>query len=93
MNSLKGQPVFHLFVIEVENREISQAYFHTKGIETAIHYPVPGHKHRSLQGLVKVSEKLVVSERLASKILSVPIYPGMSLTDKDRVYEALLDCP
>ncbi len=71
--------IYHLFVIEVENRKELMKYLSKNGIQTIIHYPIPLHKQPCFEKFNKV--KLPVVEEKANKILSLPINPF--LTEKE----------
>ena len=82
--------VYHLYVIQVENREIVQAALSKENIGTGIHYPIPLHLQKAYTRLGYQPGELPVSEKAAQRILSLPMYPGISETDQVRVVEALV---
>ncbi len=63
--------VWHLFVIRTENRDLLKKRLAQKGIETAIHYPVPPHKQKAYKELYHSS--LPVTEKIHQEVLSLPI--------------------
>ncbi len=66
---------FHLFVVECEEREALRSHLDDRGIQTAVHYPLPLHLQRPyLQGGVPACS-CPVAERLAEQALSLPLYP------------------
>jgi dTDP-4-amino-4,6-dideoxygalactose transaminase len=72
----KCQPVFHLFVIEAQNRDGLAEYLKSKGIATLIHYPVPIHKQPCFKEYGRVI--LPVLEDKIKVILSLPIHPFLT---------------
>ena len=62
------------------------------GIGTGIHYPVPVHKQPAYQGRVGSSGKLTNTEKVADRILSLPMYPELLSTEVDIVSDNVLDC-
>ena len=74
--------IFHLFVIEVENRDKLILFLKERGIETLIHYPIPIHKQESFKEYNKI--KLLKVEDKTKTILSLPLYPDIS--DKEIIY-------
>ena len=75
-------PVYHTFVVQCDRRDDLRKHLESKGIGTVIHYPIPIH-------LMQVGRKLgfqpgmfPVTERLAGRILSLPIYPQIT---KDQI--------
>ena len=69
--------VFHLYVVQTDDRDGLQNYLSQKGIESLIHYPIPPHLQKAYSGLHRLS--LPITEALSNKILSLPIDP--TLTD------------
>lgn len=69
--------VFHLFVIETDNRNEMLQFMKQKEIFCGIHYPVPLHFQGVYRDLGYKAGDFPVSERLSSRILSLPIYPEL----------------
>lgn len=65
--------VWHLFVVQVEEREKFRDYLTSNGIQTLIHYPIPPHKQLAYREFSNLSYQ--VSERLHNKVVSLPISP------------------
>jgi dTDP-4-amino-4,6-dideoxygalactose transaminase len=86
-----GRHVYHLFVIESEQRDALQASLAAAGIETGIHYPVPPHLQPILRWLGCGAGAFPNAERLAAQSLSLPMYPELSLDDLDLVAAAVAD--
>jgi len=83
-------PVFHLFVLKVERRDELVEFLGTKGIESAIHYPVPIHLqpvYRQMYGYEEGS--FPVSEDLSSSMISLPMFPEMREDEVKFVCEAV----
>jgi dTDP-4-amino-4,6-dideoxygalactose transaminase len=60
-------------------------------IGTEIYYPVPMHRQECFGGLPSAGARLPNAERLASEVLSVPIYPELTRTQQDEVIDAISD--
>ncbi len=82
--------VYHLYVIQVESREVVQATLGKENIGTGIHYPIPLHLQKAYTRLGYRPGDLPVSENAAQRILSLPMFPGISEADQVRVVEALV---
>jgi dTDP-4-amino-4,6-dideoxygalactose transaminase len=93
VNSLAGKPVFHQYVIKASNRDFAMKYFQNKEIETSVHYPVPVHRQRALEGRFIQGSSLQITEDLVRGILSMPIFPGMQNWQIEKVAEAIAKCP
>ncbi len=74
--------VWHLFVVEVEDRNKFQKFMTEKGIGTLIHYPKAIHKQLAYEEFSKT--RLPVAENLQDRIISLPI--GHYLNDDEVGY-------
>ena len=81
--------VYHLFVIRLKERDRMLSYLHSKNIMAGIHYPVPIHLQQAYKELNLKQGTFPVAERLAREILSLPIYPGMTVEEVERVVEEI----
>lgn len=70
--------VWHIFPILVENRDALQQYLMGEGIQCLVHYPIPPHLQDAYSELGFSSNAFPITEEIANKELSLPIYPGMS---------------
>jgi len=78
-----GEHNFHLFVIQVTNRDALKEHLEHSRIATGIHYPVPLHLTDAYAQLQKLRRgSLPISEAIADTLLSLPMYP--ELTDAQR---------
>jgi dTDP-4-amino-4,6-dideoxygalactose transaminase len=86
-----GRHVYHLFVIEVEDRNGLRDALTAAGIETGIHYPIPLHLQPALSELGYVAGAFPHTEWLAAHSLSLPMYPELPLEHVERVTSAIGD--
>jgi dTDP-4-amino-4,6-dideoxygalactose transaminase len=70
--------VFHLYVVRSRKRDELQRFLTDHGIETGIHYPIPVHRQPALRSVPHVAGELPVTDRLASEVLSLPMFPTIS---------------
>jgi dTDP-4-amino-4,6-dideoxygalactose transaminase len=80
--------VFHLYVVQTRERDRLQGRLQERGVETAIHYPLPAHLQPVYQGLAAPGS-LPVTERLAGEVLSLPIYPELTDAEVEAVAAAV----
>jgi len=80
-------PVFHLFVIEAENRNGLAAYLQSRGIATLIHYPIPVHRQACFRKYGRA--RLPILENKVKVILSLPIHPFLTEAEIRRVGAAI----
>lgn len=67
-----ARQVWHQFVVTSPRRDELKEYLEKEGVPTDIHYPVPPHAQPCYDGYFE-GPTLVEAERLASRILSLPI--------------------
>ena len=85
-----GDHVYHLFVVRSQQRDALREHLSQSGIASAVHYPTPIHLTDAYADLGLAAGSLPVSERLAGHLCSLPLYPGMSDTDVERVAQAVV---
>ena len=86
--------VYHLYVIRVTrncpiDRTTLQLILQEHQIQTGIHYPVPCHLQPAFKPLGHQPGAFPHAETLSQEILSLPMYPGMALTQVDQVVTAI----
>jgi dTDP-4-amino-4,6-dideoxygalactose transaminase len=81
--------VFHQYVIRTNKRDELQSYLKEHGIETLIHYPIPPHMQECYANLGIKKGELPIAEGMANSVLSLPIYPGLSEGDVQRVSQGI----
>jgi dTDP-4-amino-4,6-dideoxygalactose transaminase len=79
--------VYHLFVVCAQDRDRLLEYLYSQNIGAAVHYPVPVHMQAAYARLVV--RRLPETERVASQILSLPIYPEMTENEVRSVIKAV----
>ena len=77
--------VYHLFFIESEHRDALQKHLNLAGIQTGIHYPKPIHLQPAYAELGYKKGDFPQSERLADRILSLPMYSELNLKQIKKV--------
>ncbi len=82
--------VYHLFVVRAQEREELRAHLSEWGVASAVHYPIPIHLTNAYAHLGLGPGSLPVSEDLALRICSLPLFPGMSEAESEQVSAAVL---
>lgn len=81
--------VYHQYVIRVTGEfrltrdELAQ-YLRDRGVGTAVHYPIPLHRQPAFAGLAG-EEVCPVAEECAATVLSLPVHPAVSDTERDFI--------
>jgi dTDP-4-amino-4,6-dideoxygalactose transaminase len=89
--SPRARAVYHLYVIRVQNRDQLQAHLAQSDIASQIHYPTPLHLQKAYADLGHKEWDFPVSERVASEILSLPMYPQLELGQQKRIVQKVLE--
>lgn len=84
-----SEHVFHLYVIQAERRDELQAWLEGQGINCLIHYPVPVHLQKAYARKGWAEGDFPLTEQIASSILSLPVFPGMTGEQVQTVCDAI----
>lgn len=84
-----GRHVFNQFVVRVNNRDGLQAHLAAKGVGTAIYYPIPLHLQHCFSEYGYREGSLPVSEQASHEVLALPIFPGLTQAQRDRVIQCV----
>jgi dTDP-4-amino-4,6-dideoxygalactose transaminase len=81
-----ADPVWHLYVVQAQERERFQRGLQGQGVSTMIHYPIPPHLQKAYKG--KAKGEYPIAEKLAREVISLPISPHMSEEMTEAVVRA-----
>jgi dTDP-4-amino-4,6-dideoxygalactose transaminase len=84
-----AEHVYHLFVIRTDRRDALREFLTARGIATGLHYPYPLHLQDAYASLGLRPGSLPVTERVARRCLSLPMFPEMTESQVARVGEAV----
>jgi dTDP-4-amino-4,6-dideoxygalactose transaminase len=82
--------VWHLYVVEVEDRDAVQRQLESAQIGCGVHYPTPIHLTGAYRHLGLRQGAFPVAEAAAHRILSLPMHPHLSQRDQDEVSDVLI---
>jgi dTDP-4-amino-4,6-dideoxygalactose transaminase len=85
-----SRAVYHLYVIRTDDRAGMMSHLNKAGIGTGIHYPIPLHMQRAYASLNYCLEDFPVARRIASEIVSLPMFPQLTADQQARVAEEVL---
>lgn len=80
---------WHLFVVSAADRERLRTHLQDHGVETMIHYPVAPHLQPAYAELDYGGRTFPIAERLQNRVLSLPLFPGMTEQQVDQVLGAI----
>lgn len=79
-----GKHVFHLFILQSENREDIESKLKEKGISTGTYYKVPMHLQKAFNDLGYKKGDFPNAEYLSERTFAIPLFPEMN--DEEREY-------
>ena len=77
--------VYHVYAVRTRERDALQRTLHANGVQTGIHYPVPVHLQPAYADLGYRAGQFPQAERAADEVLSLPMYPELSRTQREMV--------
>jgi dTDP-4-amino-4,6-dideoxygalactose transaminase len=86
-----ARPVYHLYVVRVDDREGLRKHLGDAGIGTGIHYPVPLHLQKAYARLGFQGGEFPVAERVSETILSLPMFPTITAEQQEKVVRGVLE--
>jgi dTDP-4-amino-4,6-dideoxygalactose transaminase len=85
-----SRAVYHLYVIRTQDRSGLMTHLGKVGIGTGIHYPVPLHLQKAYASLNYKSGDFPVAARVATEIVSLPMFPELTAQQQARVADEIL---
>jgi len=82
--------VFHQYVVQVPQRDAVRSIMQETGIATGVHYPIPLHEQPAFGDLGLMPDSLPVTHGLCQRILSLPMFPGITRQQVERVAQTLM---
>lgn len=79
--------IYHIYCIRHERRDALKEYLLNNGVKTDIHYPVPPHKQKAMQGIIE--GEYPISEEIHRTTLSLPCSFGHTKEDILQVIDIM----
>jgi dTDP-4-amino-4,6-dideoxygalactose transaminase len=79
-----SERVDHLFVVYVDGRDTVRKRLEERGVQTAVHYPLPVHLQKPYRSLGYKPGDFPHAESACEHVISMPLYPEMS--DEQAAY-------
>ena len=76
-------------MVRVQDRQELQNHLKAAGIGTGIHYPIPLHLQKAYRTLGYDKGDFPITEKIASTILSLPMYPQLTRSEQENIAEAV----
>jgi dTDP-4-amino-4,6-dideoxygalactose transaminase len=81
--------VYNVFAVRLRDRDATRAYLQEHGVQTGVHYPIPIHLQPAYRDLGYRAGDFPVSEAAAREVLSLPIFPELTLEQVETVASAV----
>ena len=81
--------VYQTYMIQADHRDTLVKRLREQGVEAVVHYPTPLHLQPAARALGYSANDCPVAVAAAARILSLPLYPGLTNTQQDRVVELI----
>src|SRR5699024_9714725 len=88
----KNQSVYNQYTIRVPNRDLVAQKMKEMGVGTNIYYPEALHTQPALNNLGYKKEDFPKAEKAAREVLSLPIFPELSVDERTQVVKTLISC-
>jgi dTDP-4-amino-4,6-dideoxygalactose transaminase len=85
------ESVWHLYVIQAELRDLLREHLVSRGISASVHYPVPIHLQPAYTDLGYKPGDFPVTEAVAQRILSLPMYPELGVNQIEYISDVIRD--
>jgi dTDP-4-amino-4,6-dideoxygalactose transaminase len=82
-----ANPAWHLYVVQSDNRASLQTALDRANIGHSIHYPIPVHLQKAYRALGYGPGSFPVSESLAHRVISLPMFAEINETELERVIQ------
>ena len=83
--------IYHQYVVRVPSRDELFEHLKSKGVGSAIFYPIPLHLNECFKYLGLGEGSLPVAEQAAREVLALPIYPELTQEMLDEVVDSVLE--
>jgi len=86
---LRHYHTFHQYVVRVHSRDNLRDYLREQGIPSAVFYPLPLHLQKCFAHLGYTAGDFPVSEKAASEVIALPIYPELTSEQQNIVVKTI----
>ena len=80
-----ADPVWHIFAVFTDRRDVLEKRLNDSGIGTTIHYPIPMHLQGAYADWNIIEGSFPIAEKIASTEISLPMFYGMTQEQVDYV--------
>lgn len=81
--------IYHLYIIQAEDREDLRSHLQEQGISTGVYYPVPLHQQTVYESLGYGEGSLPTSEYMSLRTFAIPLYPELENETIERIADII----
>jgi dTDP-4-amino-4,6-dideoxygalactose transaminase len=85
--------VYHLYVIQHPRRDELLVHLREQGVRAGLHYPIPVHLQPCYEGFPFTPDSLSVTESVATRVISLPMYPELTRSQIELVCDRVRNFP
>lgn len=86
-----AEHVYHQYVVRCDERDGLRAFLKSRNIQTAVHYPASIDQQPAYAGRLTCCDQLPATTKIIPRIISLPMFPQLSLNYVEMVAKAILD--
>jgi dTDP-4-amino-4,6-dideoxygalactose transaminase len=90
-SGVQNYHIYNQYVIRVSRRDELQEFLKSKGVPTAIYYPLPLHTQKCFSELGYKKGDFPVAEEAATEVLALPVFPELTEEQQDYIVAAVQD--
>lgn len=85
----KNEHVYHMYILQSENRNEVLEKLKARGVATGVYYPVPLHLQKVYKNLGYKEGDMPVSEYLSHRTFAIPVYPELTEEQIKYIVESI----
>lgn len=83
--------VYHMYVIQSENRDLVVEKLKSFGISTGVYYPIPLHLQKAYENLGYSEGDFPIAEYLSKRTFAIPVFPELKNEELEYISEKLIE--
>lgn len=84
-----NEPVYHMYILQSDDREAILSKLKEVGVSTGVYYPVPLHLQKVYKDLGYKEGDMPVAEYLSHRTFAIPVYPELTQEQISYIIESI----
>ena len=81
--------VYQTYMVQADHRDALVQWLRNRGVESMVHYPTPLPLQPAARALGYSAQDFPIAMRAAGRIITLPLYPGLTAAQQDHVVEGI----